>query len=207
MQAIMLPIFLQVSGSLILITYATLIIEKSGTKVPLKMATVLLGITQMFGSVLLTQLVDRLGRKILLVASLLGCALTHSVLAAYLLLISKKYDVEMFHWLPVACMVLAVVSSAMGITSLTFVCLVESFPIKMRSVGVTIGNLAVNIFAFVAVKMFPIVNEIIGLHGNFAFFAISCMIGCLFIVLFVPETKDKDLNVLERKMSIDSAIL
>lgn len=73
--------------------------------------------------------------------------------------------------------------------------------------GVTMESLAVNIFAFVAVKTFPILNEIIELHENCVIFAISCMVGCLFIVLIVPETKGKDLNVRGRKISIDSAIL
>lgn len=47
----------------------------------------------------------------------------------------------------------------------------------MRTVGLLISNIFKNIASFYSLKTFPILNEIIGLHGTMLIYAIACTLG------------------------------
>lgn len=201
--AIIIPLLNQLSASYVFLTYGTKIIEKAGTHLSPESASISLAVVTLVGTTLTSQLVDTKGRKFLLILSMAGCAMGHAVMIAYLFLHQNGVDVTLFHWTPVICMAAIVLIASTGIVPMTFICLVEAFPVKVRSFGVTFGNVAINIFAFVISKSFPILNEAIGLPGCLIIFCISCAVGVLFIVFCVDETKGKDLNV--SKSSIDKA--
>lgn len=44
---------------------------------------------------------------------------------------------------------------------------------------------------FVIVKFFPLLNELLGSYGSMYLFAVICLLGEIFIALYVPETKGK----------------
>lgn len=162
---------------------------------PPKIASIFLAPVTIVGTILTSQLVDRKGRKFLLILSMIGCTFSHASLIAYLYLHNSGIDTTSFHWTPVVCMASVVLLASAGIVPLTFICLVEAFPVKIRSLGVTIGNVAINIFAFITVKTFPILSQVIGLVNCLTIFCICCAAGALYIILFVDETNGKELNV------------
>ena len=64
----------------------------------------------------------------------------------------------------------------------------------MRSV---LGGLTIaisNLELFIVVKTFPNLEELMGDYGVFWLYAFSCFCAIIFTLLFVPETKDKDLS-------------
>lgn len=47
------------------------------------------------------------------------------------------------------------------------------------------------VFAFIILKYFEALVELIGMSGLMLTFAINCLVGGIFVVVFVPETKGK----------------
>lgn len=194
-QAILIPLLNQLSASYTFLTYGSNIIKQSGTNLPPKTASISLALVTVVGTTLTSQLVDRKGRKFLLVLSMIGCTLGHALMIVYLYLYQHGYDTSMFQWTPVVCMSFIILIASVGIVPLTFICLIEAFPVKVRSFGVTFGNIAINIFAFLTIKAFPILDEMIGLKSCLFIYFICCGFGAIYIIFCVDETKGKELNV------------
>lgn len=198
-QAIVLAVLTVFAGVYLIITYGTRMLEKSGTHVPVETATIIFGVTQLLGTYIAIHYVDKKGRKFLLLLSMVGCASNLLALTIFLYLQSNSVDFALFHWIPVICMALVVIFSTCGIFPLRSVCLVESFSPKLRSFGVSFGNVVVNLCAFISVKIFPILMESIRLEGCLLILAVGCVFGLFYIILFVEETKGKNLNVVRKE--------
>lgn len=65
---------------------------------------------------------------------------------------------------------------------------------QIRTVGVVFYSLCVNCVGFTGDKLFPILIEIIHLHGFMLVLAVNCSIG-LILVAFMKETKGTSLDI------------
>lgn len=68
--------------------------------------------------------------------------------------------------------------------------------------AVSIAVSALWIACFVVTFTFPLLNSAIGLTGTFWVFACVCFAGFLFVLKFVPETKGKSLEEIEKELAI-----
>lgn len=193
----MFPLLNKLTGAYVFLTYGTDIIANSGTLLPAKQASIPLAIMQLTGTFLTSQLVDTKGRKFLLILSLVGCALGHIGMTAFLVLHRSGVDTTMFHYTPVICMSVVVLLASAGIIPLTIICIVECFPAQTRSLGLTYGNVATNLAAFTVTKIFPMLTDKLGLEYTPLIFCTGCILGTIYVIFCVDETKGKDLNTLE----------
>lgn len=53
---------------------------------------------------------------------------------------------------------------------------------------------SINVVTFICVKLFPILLEVLDLHGVMLIFAISCILGAIFVLFVVEETTGKSLD-------------
>lgn len=53
---------------------------------------------------------------------------------------------------------------------------------------------SINVVTFVCVKLFPILLEVLDLHGVLMIFAVSCVVGAIFVLFLVEETSGKSLD-------------
>lgn len=195
-QAVMFGLLQCLSAHFTFLTYGSKIIEQSGTHLSSEVSSISMALVQMFATFVTFVLIDRKGRKFLLIISLVGCALGHGAMIAYLYLHNNGFDTSMFHWTPIICMSSIILAASIGIIPLTFICMAEMFPPKTRSFGLTFGTAVLNIILFLITKAFPVLMEAIGLQGCLMIFCVSCTFGTLFAILFVEETKGKDLNMI-----------
>lgn len=142
---ILLAFFTQLTGSLTLLSYAVLIFQKSGSTIDPYLSSIIMAILQIVGSLCTAQLVDSLGRKALIITSLVGSAIGLAVLSLYSYLNLNGYDLENYSWLPVTSLSFVVFISSVGICSLVNVCTVENLPIKVRSQYITQSSLEISI--------------------------------------------------------------
>lgn len=103
-------------------------------------ATIIFGVFQIVGSLFTTQLADRLGRRVLLIASLLGAVLGQTALSIFSYLEKLDYDLTMFNWVPVASMSFVIFISTLGIIPLSTICAVEVLPIKVKCSSIQIES-------------------------------------------------------------------
>lgn len=90
----------QFAGVFAMLNFTASIFEESGSSLKPNVASILVGGIQIIGSMFPTLLVDRLGRKAMMVISAVGSSLGLSSLGVFALLKSKDYDVESVNWIP-----------------------------------------------------------------------------------------------------------
>lgn len=122
---IVLTLLIQLTGCHTFLTYGVMIFAKIGANVNPYTSTIILGVVQIAGSLLTTQLADSLGRKILLIISIIGSILGQMALAAFFYLDELGFDVTLFGWIPVASIGFVIFIASVGIVPLASICTVE----------------------------------------------------------------------------------
>lgn len=68
------------------------------------------------------------------------------------------------------------------------------FIFQIRTIGMSINIVSLNVSAFVMSKYFPIVSEMIGMYGCLSLMSASCIFGIIFVVFVMEETKGRNLD-------------
>lgn len=123
--------FIQMTGSFVIMNYASIIFEKSGASLDSHIASIILAVMQIVAGILSTQFGDSFGRKTTLFISLTGAYVGMFTLALYTYLRHLGFDVSNFAWLPVVCLAFIIFISNAGIVALASVCAIENYPAKV----------------------------------------------------------------------------
>lgn len=87
---------------------------------------------QLLGTFLASIIVDRLGRRVLMIGSSFGASGLYAIMAIFTFMTTKGYDLSTLNWIPVVTLSIALFSLAMGIVPLSFVIMTEILPIKVN---------------------------------------------------------------------------
>lgn len=183
----------QFSGGFVFINYSGPIFRDAGSSLSPNVSSIVIAILQIAGSYTATILIDKTGRKILLLISMSGITLGLGILGCFLYLVHHEYDVSAYAIIPVICLSFVIFIACVGILTVPFVILAEVLPANVRSAGTTISLTVLTGCAFLVLKFFPILSIHLKLYGCMWLFAGVCGIGTVLIVIFVPETKGKNL--------------
>lgn len=194
-EAIVLATLNILCAQFVFLTYGLTISEKSEAHIPSEISSICVAVIQLLANIVTLVLVDRTGRRLLLTLSMLGCALSHAVMATYLYLDSSGIDFPMFHLIPLVGMTSLIFASAIGIVPLLVICVAETFPAKTRSFGMTLSTTVLNILSFMMNKIFPIAQQSIGLMSCLVIFCVACTFGVFYSIFILKETKGKELNL------------
>lgn len=197
--AIVIAFLGHTSGNLVFLTYASTIFAESGTNLSQNASSIILAAVQMAGTLLAAKSIETQGRKFLLIVSLAGCTFGTFAMATYLYCDSLAYDMLMFTWVPIVSMAFVIFNASVGIVPLGAICTVEVLPTNVRTLGLTIGMVSMNIFAFVILRTFPIFLEIIQLYGCMVILGGCCALGIFFVIFYMDETKGKTLDLLNKE--------
>ena len=137
--------------------------------------------------------VDKWGRKKLMVLGSVGLTIT------YLLLGSAFY----FHIKGIAVLSFVVIGIgvyAMSLAPIVWVILSEIFPNRVRGAAMALATFGLWIACFILTYTFPLLNKGLGAAGTFWVYAGICLLGFLFILKKLPETKGKSLEEIEKEL-------
>lgn len=164
-------------------------------------------VVQLLASCLSGMLIDNVGRLPLLMISgvMMSIALAGFGSYAYYedvfrnatdLVLSepRSYD-----WIPLVCVVTFTIAFALGIGPISSLLIGELFPLEYRSTGSALATSFSHLCGFVNVKTAADIQEVIGLHGLFWMYAAISVCCLLFVVLFVPETKGREIDEMDPK--------
>ncbi|XP_068915751.1 facilitated trehalose transporter Tret1-like [Tenebrio molitor] len=191
-----LMFFQQSSGITVMISYMQPIFDAAGSTLQPELSAIIVGAIQLTTNFLTSQLVDRLGRRILLLCSLTGICLSHILLGTYFYLKTNNFDdaVSYLFWLPVSSMILYVIMCSIGIGPIAWSMIGELFPPHFRNYASGFVSSFCLSLAFLLALFFPNIREIIGMAASFWIFALLSALGIIFVWLVVPETKAKSLH-------------
>ncbi|KAM7275560.1 hypothetical protein ACFE04_017426 [Oxalis oulophora] len=196
-SAIGINFFMQASGNDAVIYYCPEIFKAAGihNKKTLFGINVIMGLAKTFFVLVSACLLDRFGRRPLLMLGSIGQALSLIVLGlgSYFLAHSETKPL----WAVVACIVAvcAYVSSfSIGLGPITWVYSSEIFPIRLRAQAAGLA-ISVNRLVSGAVSMtFLTISSKITFAGMFFVLSGIVVVGTVFFYFFLPETKGKSLE-------------
>jgi facilitated trehalose transporter len=191
-----LLIFQQVSGVDVIIFNTVSIFHSAGSKLDDHLSTIIVGFVQLVFNFLLLFIVDRAGRKPLLIASgaLMCVALT--ALGTHFHLQKNGMD-QSLGLLPVISLIVFMAAFSIGYGVIPFLLMGELIPEKQRSfLSSVAGSMNLGTL-FVVLKTYHDLKNSIGEDGTFWLYSSVCLCSCFFVYFFVPETKGKSLTEIE----------
>jgi sugar porter (SP) family MFS transporter len=135
-------------------------------------------------------LVDRYGRRVLMLIGSAGLAIIYTCLGA--LYYTHSRGVHML-----VLVVAAIGCYAMSLAPVTWVVISEIFPNRIRGAAISIAVTALWVASFILTYTFPIFNHSLGAAKTFWIYAGICAAGFFFIRVSLPETKGKTLEQIE----------
>ena len=191
---IVLAMFQQWSGTNIIFNYAQEVFQAAGYGISeMLMNIVVTGIANLVFTFIAIYTVERLGRKTLMLIGAGG-------LAGIYTLLGISYFLEFKGVIMIVFIVLAIGLYAMSLGPITWVLLSEIFPNKVRGIAMAVCTACLWIASFLLTYTFPFLNAGLGTGGAFMLYMIICLTGFLFVLRYVPETKGKSLEELEKEL-------
>ncbi len=191
--AVLLAFFNQLSGINAVIYYAPRIFEMTGMEASSSLfATTGIGVTNLIFTMLGLSLIDKLGRRQLLIIGSIGYIIS-------LTLIARAFMIQEFTGVPIF-IFLFIAAHAIGQGAIIWVFIAEIFPNKVRAYGQSLGTSTHWIFAAVIANAFPYFANNYSTEYIFGTFAFMMILQLLFALFMMPETKGVSLEALEKKL-------
>ncbi|XP_035795544.1 facilitated trehalose transporter Tret1-like [Anopheles albimanus] len=193
----------QLSGCFALINYTAQIFADAGSDLDPNMAAIIVGAIQIIGSYGSTIVVDRCQRKHVYIVTSFLAAIGLFAMGTHGYLKSQRIDVSAINWIPVASLSFVIFIASVGLLPLTFVILSEILPPKVRSLGGSLCTAFLWTISFLVVKYYPVMVELVGLHGCMWMFSAVCLSAGLFNAIVIPETRGRSIEQIIHAMEND----
>ena len=191
---VVLAVFQQWCGINVIFNYAEEIFSAAGYGISGTLFNIVLtGTVSLIFTVLAMLIVDRQGRKILMLTGAGGLAIVYIIIAAGYYFHFR--GIFMVFWV-----VTAISIYGMTLAPITWVLLSEIFPNKIRGHAMSVATFALWTSCAVLTFTFPFLNRGLGTSGTFGVYAFICVLGFFFISKKLPETKGKSLEQIEREL-------
>lgn len=189
--------FQQSSGIDAVVLYSPRIFEKAGISSDINKlrATVAVGFVKTVFILVATFMLDKYGRRPLLLTSVGGMVVSLLTLAASLTIIDRSR--EKITWAISLCitMVCAFVAAfSIGLGPITWVYSSEIFPLRLRAQGTSMGVAVNRVVSGVISMTFLSLSKAITTGGAFFLFGGIATIAWLFFFTFLPETQGRTLE-------------
>jgi len=184
----LLAAFSQTSGITCLLSFLPEVFKSAGQKASdAFFQSVLVGLVNLVFTVFAIWLVDKAGRKSLILFG--TCLQTLSLVSvAFLYMLAAAGNGVL------GGIMAFVAGHAIGNGAVCWVIISEIFPTKVRGIAMSIATTAIWIFAYLADQFFPLMQARLGSSGTFFAFAAMAALNFIFVLLFVPETKGYSLE-------------
>jgi sugar porter (SP) family MFS transporter len=194
-----LAIAQQITGINTVIYYAPTIFKFAGlssASVAI-LASVGVGVVNVALTIVAMELIDRVGRRPLLLASLSGMAMSLVVLG---LAFAMPQFSGSLGWIAVASLMVYVGSFAVGLGPVFWLILSEIYPLRLRGRAMSIGTAANWSANLIVAISFLTLTRVMGKAATFWLYGGVTIGAWLFAFFLVPETKGKTLEQIEAHM-------
>ncbi len=189
-----LAVLQQWTGINILFNYAAEVYRSAGYgENDILLNIVITGAINLIFTVIAMLIVDRVGRRPMMLLGCIGVGLSH-------LLSGYAYRAGLHGSAVLVLTLSAIACYALTLAPVTWVLISEIFPNHVRSRAVSVAVSALWIASFALTYTFPLINRSLGSSGTFLGYGTICMLGAVFVFVFVPETKGKTLEEIEAKV-------
>lgn len=209
--------FHQFSGINVIIFYAATIFQTAGIHYAREAAMFAVGGLQILATIISSALVDRAGRKVLLVSGSIGMAISSATLGAHFfitrsalcgnassdadanstLLNSTTDDCAAFAPLAIGSLVGFGFAFSVGWRALPFIVISELFPLRLRGLLGGIGLCSLWFYASLITGFYQDYEQAVQQYTAWWTFSFISFLSIFFVLIFIPETKGKTLEEIE----------
>ena len=191
---ILLATFQQLVGINAVINYAPIIFEKTGVNTDIALLqSIFIGIVNFLATIIAIWFIDSKGRKPLLIWGAIGMTLT----LAY---ISYGFAFNVSNIGILVAILSYIAFFAASFAPVLGVITSEIFSNHIRAVAMSITGTANWIFTFIVVQFSPYILNQFGGAILFGIFAICSLLALIFVKIWIPETKGKSLEEIEKEL-------
>lgn len=188
----------QITGINVIINYAPAIFEMTGVGGDMALVqSIYVGVVNLLFTLVAVWLVDKVGRKILLLCGSLGMALSLLYLVYTFIspsangvgsLIAVLFYIGFF---------------AASLAPVMWVVTSEIYPSRIRGTAMSVSTGISWLCTFLTVQFFPWILNNMGGTVAFGIFLAFSLIAFVFIFIYVPETKGKSLEEIEKELGLN----
>ncbi|MGQ1890085.1 sugar porter family MFS transporter [Thermophagus sp. OGC60D27] len=194
---VMLAAFQQITGINAIIAYAPVIFDQTGVGNDIALLqSILVGVVNFLFTLVAVWLIDRIGRKKLLLFGTGGMALS-------LIYLVISFITDRANSLGVVISILGYIAFfAASLAPVMWVVTSEIYPNKIRSVAMSLSTAVSWVCTLLVVQFFPWMLSRLGGAIAFGFFLFFTIWAFLFILFRIPETKGKALEIIEEELNL-----
>lgn len=191
----------KLSGKNPCLFYTESIFKEAGTSIDASLLVIIYCSVELLAVATTTFfIVDRFGKRLLMITSTAGCAVSVFFLALYFY--SKDYnfgDFRNLDWLPITALVSYNIFFSIGLSFGPVLVLSELFPIGVKAKALCMADSFSVLMGTIVSKFFQItMDEFRTMSVPFFCFAICSAIGLIFVIKYVPETNGKTLEEIQQ---------
>ncbi|KAB0794829.1 hypothetical protein PPYR_11668 [Photinus pyralis] len=142
--------------------------------------------------------IDRLGRRPLVIASIAVCGVTLGLMGTYFLLKDAVASyITHLRWLPLTSLVLYNTFYTLGLELAQTTYLGELFPTNIKAIALGLADVVSVINGAIVSKIFQLIADNFGIHYSFYVLSLACLTALILSVIYVIETKNKTLEEIQ----------
>jgi major inositol transporter-like SP family MFS transporter len=188
----------QLTGINSIMYYGTQVLQQSGfSQSGALVANVGAGVVAVVAMVVALRVVDRVGRRTMLIVGFSGIAVFHLLIGLSSVLVPEGTARAVVVLVFVICFV-GTMQGTIG--PLVWLMLSEIFPLRLRGVGMGVTVLVLWLTNFAVSLTFPVLVAAIGISTTFFVFAVLNAGSLVFAITRVPETNGRSLEQLEAEL-------
>ena len=191
-----LAIFQQFTGINTVIYYAPTIFQLAGlaSHSAAILATAGVGVVNVLLTILALELLDRVGRRPLLLYGLIGMILSLTLLGIGFL---TQTPTPALAWVSMSCVMAYVACFAISLGPIFWLMIAEIYPLKLRSRAMALATMANWGSNLLVALTFLSLLHVLGRPWTFWLYALIGVLAWIFVLRMVPETKGKTLEQIE----------
>jgi MFS family permease len=189
-----LAVFQQITGINTILYYGSLIFLEQMPKRPdtsALLANVIVGGVNLLGTIAALALVDRAGRRLLLLSTFSGMSVSLGLLAMTIHFHSAPSLGLVFVLIYVGCF-------AIGVGPTVWIVMAEIFPTMVRGRAMSLATITLWLACLLITSSFLTLVKVLSASGVFLVYAGISIVAAAFVFLTVPETKERSLEEIER---------
>jgi len=195
-----LMLFQQLSGINAVIFYTVQIFKDAGSTMDSNLSSIIIGIVQVVATMVAVVLVDRAGRRILLLISDVAMCAAIAVLGIFFQLKDNDESVkDSIGWLPLISLIIFITAFSVGYGPIPWMMMGELLPPNVKGQAASIATATNWFLAFLVTKFFQDIQKAITIQWCYWIFAIVCGVGAVYVFIFVPETKGKSMEEIQNQ--------
>jgi SP family arabinose:H+ symporter-like MFS transporter len=192
--AITIGAFNQLTGINAILSYMHSIFAAAGfSQLSSDLQSIVIGATNLIFTLVGMSLIDRFGRKSLLILGAIGTSICLSGVAW--IFNSNSHQSALLGLL-----VIYIAFFALSQGLVVFIYIGEVFPNAVRSKGQGVGNASLSALNMAILFSFPVLAHQFSQGTPFVFFAAATVVQLIVVSMFYPETKGQTLEALQRKL-------